>query len=96
MRVCILAKNQKISNGSRTTTDLYRVEAWSDFQIRAIGESDFPHGQECEIDSLLLNRAEGSVSMLSVPGLAAATKRCLGVMQPKTVIYKLKIGPPKF
>ena len=96
MRVCILAKNQKVANGSLTTTDLYRVQEWTNFQIRAIGESDFPHGQECEIDSLLLNRAEGSVSMLTVPGPAAATKFCLGITKPKTVIYRLEIGPPNF
>jgi hypothetical protein len=93
---CILAKNQKapIGGGSITSIDLYRVEDWSNFQIRALGENDLPRGRECEIDSLLLNRAEGSVSMLSVPGPAAATKLCMGIMKPKTVIYKLEIGPP--
>lgn len=94
LHVCILARNQKIGNGSRTNIDLYRIEEWNNYQIRAIGEGDRPHGRECEIDSLLLNRAEGSVSMLSVPGPAATTKGCLGVMKPKTVIYKLEIGLP--
>jgi hypothetical protein len=75
---------------------LYKVEEWNEYQIRAVGESDFPRGKECEIDSLLLNRAEASVSMLSVPGPAATTKICLGIVKPKTVIYKLEIGPPKF
>jgi hypothetical protein len=72
------------------------VEEWSSFQIRAIEESDFPKGKECEIDTLLLNRAEGSVLMLSVPGPAAQSKLCLGIMKPKTVVYKFEIGPPKF
>jgi hypothetical protein len=96
LHVCILACNQKVLNGSVTNTDLYKVEEWNEYQIRAVGESDFPRGKECEIDSLLLNRAEASVSMLSVPGPAATTKICLGIVKPKTVIYKLEIGPPKF
>jgi hypothetical protein len=83
-----------IGNGSQTNIDLYRIEEWSSYQIRAIGESDFPRGRECEIDTLLLNRAEGSVSMLSTPGPAAATQACIGIMKPKTVVYKLEIGLP--
>jgi hypothetical protein len=96
LHVCILARNQKISNGSRTNIDLYRIEEWNDYQIRTVGVGDRSRGNECEIDSLLLNRSEGSVSMLSVPGPKAATKGCLGVMKPKTVIYKLEIGLPNF
>jgi hypothetical protein len=96
LHICILARNQKISNGSRTYIDLYHVEEWNNYQIRAIGENDLPRGKECEIDTLLLNRAEGSVSMLSVPGPAAATKVCLGVLKPKTVVYKLEVGLPTF
>jgi hypothetical protein len=96
LHVCILARNQKIANGSHTNIDMYRVDEWSEYQIRAVGESDFLPGKECEVDTLLLNRSEGSVSMLSVPGPAATTKRCLGIVKPKTVIYKLEIGPPKF
>ena len=95
-RLCILARNQRVFNGSQTNVDLYRIEEWNSYQIRAIGESDFPHGKECEIDTLLLNRVEGSVSMLSTPGPAAATKACMGNMKPKTVVYKLEIGPPNF
>jgi len=26
----------------------------------------------------------------------ASTKACLGIMKPKSVVYKLEIGPPKF
>jgi hypothetical protein len=98
MRVCILARNQKIGRGSHTNIDLYGVEEWSDYQIRTVGVGDAPRGsgKECEIDSLLLNRAEGSVSMLTVPGPGATTKVCMGVIKPKTVVYKLEIGPPKF
>ena len=95
LHACILARNQKIGNGSLTNIDIYRVEEWSDYQIRAVGESDSPRGKECEIDSLLFNRAEGSVFMLSVPGPAATSKGCTGIMKPKTVIYKLETGPPK-
>jgi len=96
-KLCILARNQKIINGSQTNIDLYRIEEWSTVQIRAIGENDFPQGKECEIDTLILNRVEGSVSMLSAPGPAAATKVCMGIIKkPKTVVYKLEIGPPKF
>lgn len=95
-KLCILARNQKVPNGgSLTNIDLYRIEEWSSYQIRAIEESDLPKGKECEIDTLLLNRAEGSVSMLSTPGPAAATKACMGIMKPKTVVYKLEIGLPK-
>ena len=96
-KLCILARNQKIANGSQTNIDLYRIEAWSSYEIRAIGENDFPKGKECEIDTLILNLVEGSVSMLSAPGPAAATKVCMGIIKkPKTVVYKLEIGPPKF
>ncbi len=47
------------------------------------------------IDTLLLNRVEGSVSMLSAPGPAATTRGCTGFPKPKTVVYKLEIGLPK-
>jgi hypothetical protein len=95
-KLCILARNQKVMNGSQTNIDLYRIEEWSVVQIRAIGENDFPKSKECEIDTLILNRVEGSVSMLSAPGPSAATVLCTGIMKPKTVVYKLEIGPPKF
>lgn len=98
-KLCILARNQKAMNGSQTNIDLYRIEAWSSYEIRAVGENDYPQGKECEIDTLILNRVEGSVSMLSTPGPAAATKVCkgpFGTVKPKTVVYKLEIGPPKF
>jgi hypothetical protein len=99
LRVCILARNQSLifGGGTATNIDMYRVQEWSEFQIRAIGENDFPAGKECEIDSLLLNRAEGSVSMLSVPGPAATEKRCnpFGDPKAKTVVYSLELGPPK-
>jgi hypothetical protein len=96
LHVCILARNQKVMNGSLTNIDLYHIEEWNNYQIRALGENDRPQGKECEIDTLLLNRSEASVSMLSVPGPAAATKSCLGIMKPKTVVYKLEIGLPTF
>jgi len=96
LHICILARNQKIGNGSVTNIDMYRVEEWSDYQIRAAGEGNSPHSKECEVDSLLLNRAEGGVSMLSVPGPGATSKGCMGMLKPKTVIYKLEIGTPKF
>jgi hypothetical protein len=96
LNICMLARNQKVLNGSATNIDLYQVEEWSNIQIRAIGENDFPAGQECEIDTLLMNRVEGSVLMLAAPGPAAATKRCRAIMKPKTVAYSLEIGPPKF
>jgi hypothetical protein len=97
-KICILARNQKIANGSRTNIDLYRIEEWGTVQIRAIEESAFARGREreCEVDTLMLNRVEGSVSMLSTPGPAAATKVCMGIVTPKTVVYKLEIGLPKF
>lgn len=96
LKLCILARNQKIGNGSITNTVLYSIEEWSTVQIRAIGENDAPKGRECEIDTLILNRVEGSVSMLSTPGPAAAAEPCIGIMKPKTIVYKLEIGPPKF
>jgi hypothetical protein len=97
-KLCILARNQKVMNGSQTNIDLYRIEEWNKVQIRAIAENDLPTGKECEIDTLILNRVEGSVSMLSAPGPAAATKPCMGLTgtKPKTVVYKLEIAPPKF
>lgn len=95
--LCILARSQEnvFTHNTETNIDLYFVQDWSDFQIRALGESDFPHGRECEIDSLLLNRADASVSMLSVPGPAAATKDCEGIMKPKTVMYQLQLRSPQ-
>ncbi len=96
-KLCILARNQKVIIGTQTNIDLYRIEEWGKVQIRATGESHFPKGRECEVDTLMLNRVEGSVSMLSAPGPAAATKVCMGIIQkPKTVVYKLEVGPPKF
>jgi hypothetical protein len=95
--LCILARNQRVMNGSQTNIDLFRIEEWSTVQIRAIEESDFPKGRECEVDTLMLNRVEGSVSMLSAPGPAATTKACMGIIKkPKSVVYKLEVGPPKF
>jgi hypothetical protein len=96
LHACILARNQRVLNGTVTNIDMYRVEEWSNYQVRSVGESGFPQGKECEIDSLLLNREEASVSMIEVPGPDATTKVCLGIMKPKTVIYKLEIGSPKF
>jgi hypothetical protein len=96
-KLCILARNQKVMNSSQTNIDLYWIEKWSSYEIHAIGESDFPKGRECEIDTLILNRVEGSVSMLSTPGPAAATKACMHIIKDlKTVVYKLEIGPPRF
>jgi len=37
-KLCILARNEKVLDGSQTNIDLYRIEEWSNFQIRAIGE----------------------------------------------------------
>ena len=45
-KLCILARNQKVLDGSQTNIDLYRIAEWSSVQIRAIGESDFPRGKE--------------------------------------------------
>ena len=80
-----------------TNIDLYQVDEWSGFQIRATEESSYPPGHECEIDTLLINRVDASVSMLSVPGPAAATKGCAAVWypkKPKTVMYTLELGTP--
>jgi hypothetical protein len=90
-QLCILARNQQVLDTSRTNIDLFFVEEWSDFQIRAVEDSDFPEGQECEIDSLILNRSDGSVSMLTVPGPAASSTRCMDIMKPKTVMYSLNL-----
>ena len=43
---------------------------------------------------MLLNRVEGSVSMLSAPGPGVATKAYMGLMKLKTVVYKLEIVLP--
>lgn len=95
---CILARNQIISDSDTLTNiDLYQVDEWSGFQIRATEESSYPPGHECEIDTLLINRVDASVSMLSVPGPAAATKGCAAVWypkKPKTVMYTLELGTP--
>ncbi|HEV2422030.1 MAG TPA: hypothetical protein VGS59_10020 [Candidatus Acidoferrales bacterium] len=96
LHLCILARNQKLLSSpdqSDTNIDLYYVKEWNEYQIRAVGENDFPPGKECEIDTLLLNRGEAGVSMLSVPGPAATTKNCLGIEKPKTVMYKLELAP---
>jgi hypothetical protein len=95
LHLCIFAHNRGFGVGkSRTEIDVYHVEEWSEYQIRAIGENDFPQGKECEIDTLLLNRVDGSVSMLSAPGPAASTKGCTALMTLKTVMYTLEIGQP--
>jgi hypothetical protein len=93
VHLCILARNQELVLGqSITNIDLYRVKEWSEYQIRAVGESDLPPGRECEIDSILLNREDATVSMLSVPGPGATTKLCQDLMKPKTVMYRLQLG----
>ena len=63
LHLCILARNQKLpfSDGTLTNIDLYYVQEWSEYQIRAVEESDLPHGKECEVDTLLLNREDASV-----------------------------------
>jgi len=90
-QMCILARNQQLIRTTQTNIDLYEIQEWSDFQIRAIEESSFPKGQECEIDTLMLNRPDGSVSMLSIPGPAGSTKDCMSVIKPKTVMYTLDL-----
>lgn len=97
LHVCILASNQKLlfGGGTMTSIDLYYVQEWSEYEIRAVGQNDLPHGKECEIDSLLLNREDASVSMLSVPGPGATGKGCEALMKPKTVMYRLQLGLPE-
>jgi hypothetical protein len=97
LHICILARNQKLlfGGGTMTNIDLYHVQEWSEYQIRAVGENDLPHGEECEIDSLLLNREDASISMLSVPGPGATNKGCEALMKPKTVMYRLQLGLPE-
>jgi len=94
LQICILAFNQKLIFGGGTITDvsLYYVKEWNDYEIRAVGENDFPPGKECEIDTLLVNREEASVSMLSTPGPAATSKACETLLKPKTVMYRLQLG----
>jgi hypothetical protein len=89
--MCILARNQHVLGITRTNIDLYQIQEWSELQIRAVEESDFPKGEECEIDTLMLNRSDGSVSLLAVPGPASSSKRCMNVMKPKTVMYTLDL-----
>lgn len=91
LRTCILARNQKLfTDRTQTNIDLFTIKEWTDNEIRAVEESNYPSGNECEIDTLLLNRAGASVSMLSVPGPAGASKPCIDLMKPKTVIYKME------
>ena len=45
LRICILARNQKVMNGSQTNTDIYRIESWTSNEIRAVVENDFPKGK---------------------------------------------------
>jgi hypothetical protein len=97
LHICIVARNQKVLFGGGTITniDLYHIKEWSEFQIRAVEESDLPHGKECEIDSLMLNREDASVTMLSAPGPGATTKFCQDMMKPKTVMYRLELMSSK-
>jgi hypothetical protein len=97
LHVCILARNEKLlfSDKTLTSIDLYFVQEWTESEIRAVKESDSPHGKECEIDTLLLNREDASVTILSVPGPAATTKTCEGSMKPKTVMYRLRLALSK-
>ena len=76
-KLCVLARNQKLIEGSdetNTNIDLYRIQQWGTIEIRAIGETDLP---KCEVDTMILNRVEGSVSVLSAPGPKAADKSTL-------------------
>ena len=49
LRICILARSQKVMNGSQTNTDIYRLESWTSNEIRAVVENDFPKGKQYEI-----------------------------------------------
>jgi hypothetical protein len=93
LHTCIVARNQKIlfTAGTMTNIDLCHINEWSEFQIRAVGESDLPHGKECEIATLPLSREDASVTMLSTPGPGATTKLCQDLMKPKTVMYRLEL-----
>jgi hypothetical protein len=48
LHICILARNQKLlfGGGSMTNIDLYHVQEWSEYEIRAVGENDLPHGRQ--------------------------------------------------
>ena len=97
LHICIVARNQKLpfSGETMTNIDLYQIKEWSEFQIRAVEENDRSHGKECEIDSLLLDREDASVAILSAPGPGANTKICQDLMKPKTVMYRLQLMSSK-
>lgn len=92
LNVCVLARSEKRREGTLTYIELYRIQEWSELQIRAVAEDAFPPYTECTIDSLLLNRADASVSRLSVPSVAGTIGPCTLIAKPKTTMYKLELG----
>jgi hypothetical protein len=90
LHICIKARNQKVTflDSSVTNIDLYNVRSWDNTQIRAVMEEvTVP---ECEQETLVINRAEQSVLIMSSPGPHGNEKRCTDFMgPPKTVVYRL-------
>jgi len=90
LHVCIKARNQKVNFGlpSVTNIDLYNVRSWDGTQIRAVMDEQID--PDCEQDTLVINRVDRSVVIISSPGPRGNEKRCTGLMgQPKTVVYRL-------
>jgi hypothetical protein len=104
-KLCILARNQKVLDGSQTNIDLYRIEEWSSSQILAIRES-FVHN--VSTDDLIRQFIFGNTHLS--PGNDCEVDRLLlnrvegSVLMPLTPapgttsklcpIYELEIGPP--
>src|SRR5215475_6806981 len=81
--LCIVARNQALSSGgTMTNIDLYSVREWSNYQVRA--NEEWGMQSNCEKDTLLINRADSSVSLLSAPG-PEADRSCRTLLKPKTV-----------
>lgn len=80
--LCVVARTQM----GMTNIDLYPIREWTNDQVTAGEEQK----GDCEEETLLINRADASVSLISKPGPLADSSSCkVGGMKPKTVLYRL-------
>ena len=106
-KLCILARNQKVLDGSQTNIDLYRIEEWNSFQIRAIGERVL-HNVNVSTDDLVRRFMFGKtdlwrgqdceVDRLLLSRVEGSVSMLLtprpGTTTKLCPIYELEIAPP--
>jgi hypothetical protein len=94
LHVCIRARNEKASGflPGMAYIDIFDVRSWSNTEVRATASAQPVVNPGCEEVTLVINRVERSVLLMSSPGPMGSQKRCTGNMgPPKTVVYRLEM-----